>query len=151
MWIGAIFLQRMCGDCMDDELKKLGLTEKRIRFLQYLAAGESVEPAYMKAYENVKPRTAKCNAYRLKKELLSKPEIKEWLDKHYAGRETENRLLLTIDQRKEVLAKIIMHGKPMEKIKALDIYNKMEAVYERRTKVEGDVALTFGWAGEDDG
>ena len=38
-----------------------------------------------------------------------------------------------------------------EKLKAMDIYNKMEAVYERRTKVEGDVALTIGWAGEDDG
>lgn len=134
---------------MDDELKKLGLTEKRIRFLQHLAAGESVETAYMNAFSTKKQSTASANGYKMRKELLARPEVKEWLDKHYAGRETENRLLLTIDQRKEVLAKIIMHGKPMEKIKALDIYNKMEAVYERRTKVEGDVALTFGWAGED--
>lgn len=141
----------MCGDHMDDELKQLGLSEKRIRFLQHLAAGESVETAYMNAFSTKKQSTASANGYKMRKELLAKPEIKEWLDKHYAGRETENRLLLTIDQRKEVLAKIIMHGKPMEKIKALDIYNKMEAVYERRTKVEGDVALTFGWAGEDDG
>ncbi|WP_270420723.1 hypothetical protein [Acidaminococcus massiliensis] len=135
---------------MDDELKQLGLSEKRIRFLQHLAAGESVETAYMNAFSTKKQSTASANGYKMRKELLAKPEIKDWLDKHYAGRETENRLLLTIDQRKEVLAKIIMHGKPMEKIKALDIYNKMEAVYERRTKVEGDVALTFGWAGEDD-
>lgn len=136
---------------MDDELKKLGLTEKRIRFLQHLAAGESVETAYMNAFSTKKQSTASANGYKMRKELLARPEVKEWLDKHYAGRETENRLLLTIDQRKEVLAKIIMHGKPMEKIKALDIYNKMEAVYERRTKVEGDVALTIGWAGDDDG
>lgn len=136
---------------MDDELKQLGLSEKRIRFLQHLAAGESVETAYMNAFSTKKQSTASANGYKMRKELLAKPEIKDWLDKHYAGRETENRLLLTIDQRKEVLAKIIMHGKPMEKIKALDIYNKMEAVYERRTKVEGDVALTIGWAGEDDG
>nr|DAM13976.1 MAG TPA: terminase small subunit [Caudoviricetes sp.] len=136
---------------MDDELKKLGLTEKRIRFLQHLAAGESVETAYMNAFSTKKQSTASANGYKMRKELLARPEVKEWLDKHYAGRETENRLLLTIDQRKEVLAKIIMHGKPMEKIKALDIYNKMEAVYERRTKVEGDVAFTFGWEGEKDG
>lgn len=136
---------------MDDELKKLGLTEKRIRFLQHLAAGESVETAYMNAFSTKKQSTASANGYKMRKELLARPEVKEWLDKHYAGRETENRLLLTIDQRKEVLAKIIMHGKPMEKIKAIDIYNKMEAVYERRTKVEGDVAFTFGWEGEKDG
>lgn len=136
---------------MDDELQKLGLTEKRIRFLQHLAAGEPVETAYMNAFSTKKQSTASANGYKMRKELLARPEVKDWLDKHYAGRETENRLLLTIDQRKEVLAKIIMHGKPMEKIKALDIYNKMEAVYERRTKVEGDVALTIGWAGEDDG
>lgn len=136
---------------MDDELKKLGLTEKRIRFLQHLAAGESVETAYMNAFSTKKQSTASANGYKMRKELLARPEVKEWLDKHYAGRETENRLLLTIDQRKEVLAKIIMHGKPMEKIKALDIYNKMEAVYERRTKIEGDVAFTFGWEGEKDG
>ena len=136
---------------MDDELKKLGLTEKRIRFLQHLATGESVETAYMNAFSTKKQSTASANGYKMRKELLARPEVKEWLDKHYAGRETENRLLLTIDQRKEVLAKIIMHGKPMEKIKALDIYNKMEAVYERRTKVEGDVAFTFGWEGEKDG
>lgn len=136
---------------MDDELKKLGLTEKRIRFLQHLAAGESVETAYMNAFSTKKQSTASANGYKMRKELLARPEVKEWLDKHYAGRETENRLLLTIDQRKEVLAKIIMHGKPMEKIKALDIYNKMESVYERRTKVEGDVAFTFGWEGDKDG
>ena len=116
-----------------------------------LAAGELRDAAYKKAYPNASDRTANTNETKLKKKLLEKPGVQEWLDKHYASRENENPILLTIEQRKEILAKMIMHGKPAEKLKAMDIYNKMEAVYERRTKVEGDVALTIGWAGDDDG
>lgn len=134
-----------------DELKSLGLNKNQIKFLMGLAAGELRETAYKKAYPRASYRTANTNATKLKNKLLLKPGVQEWLDKHYASREQENPVLLTIDQRKEILAKMILHGKPAEKLKALDIYNKMEAVYERRTKVEGDVALTIGWAGEDDG
>ena len=143
----ALFL---CGDHMD-ELKSLGLNKNQIKFLMGLAAGELRETAYKKAYPKASDRTANTNATRLRNKLLEKPGVQEWLDKHYASREEANPVLLTIEQRKEILAKIILHGKPAEKLKALDIYNKMEAVYERRTKVEGDVALTIGWAGEDDG
>lgn len=140
----------MCGDHMD-ELKSLGLNKNQIKFLMGLAAGELRETAYKKAYPRASDRTANTNATKLKNKLLLKPGVQEWLDKHYASREQENPVLLTIEQRKEILAKMILHGKPAEKLKALDIYNKMEAVYERRTKVEGDVALTICWAGEDDG
>lgn len=143
----ALFL---CGDHMD-ELKSLGLNKNQINFMMGLAAGELREVAYKKAYPKASDRTANTNATRLRNKLLEKPGVQEWLDKHYASREQKNPVLLTIDQRKEILAKMILHGKPAEKLKALDIYNKMEAVYERRTKVEGDVALTIDWAGEEDG
>lgn len=134
-----------------DELKKLGLNKNQIQFLIYLAQGEKMEAAYAKTHPKAGQATIRSNASKMKKRVMGVPGVQEWLDAHYAKREQENPLLLTIDQRKEILAKMILHGKPAEKLKALDIYNKMEAVYERRTKVEGDVALTIGWAGEDDG
>lgn len=133
------------------ELKSLGLKDNHIKFLTLLAAGEQPENAYRKVYPKAGKNTVSTNASRLRRRLVKMEGVQEWLDAHYAKRENENPLLLTIDQRKEILAKMILHGKPAEKLKALDIYNKMEAVYERRTKVEGDVALTIGWAGDDDG
>lgn len=133
-------------------LKQLGLTEKRAQFLRHLAAGESVEVAYSKAYPKAKPRSVKANAHKTKNMLLHDPKVREWFDANFVLPKTaeSKKVLLTIEQRKAVLAEIIKNGKTMEKLKALDIYNKMEAVYEHRTKVEGDVALTIGW-GDDHG
>ena len=57
---------------------------------------------------------------------------------------------MSIDDRKEFLVKMILNGKPADALKAMDIYNRMESVYEHRSKVEGDVSLTIGWSGDDD-
>lgn len=131
------------------ELENAGLNRAQIGFILDLANRVPAGAAYLKNYPKSKKSSADTNGSRLKKKLLDNPDVTAWLEKNYVDRETNNRKLMSIDDRKEFLVKIIQNGKPSDALKALDIYNKMESVYEHRSKVEGDVSLTIGWGGDD--
>lgn len=131
------------------ELENAGLNRAQIGFILDLANRVPAGGAYLKNYPKSKKSSADTNGSRLKKKLLDNPAVTAWLEQNYVDRETNNRKLMSIDDRKEFLVKIIQNGKPSDALKALDIYNKMESVYEHRSKVEGDVSLTIGWGGDD--
>ena len=134
------------------ELLSLGLNKGQAAFLLNIAAGEDDVDAYLHSHKCSRA-TALTAWQKAKNKILQKPKVLEWFEKHDTNKEKAVKKILTIDERKKRLTDWINDPtvKMQEKLKALDILNKMEAVYERRTKVEGDVALTIGWAGEDDG
>lgn len=133
------------------DLKKAGLKDAQITFLLDIANRVTPAVAYKKAYPTCKTqRSAYSAGTRLKKKLFKNPAVTAWLEQNYADREEHNRQLMSIDDRKEFLVKMILNGKPADALKAMDIYNRMESVYEHRSKVEGDVSLTIGWSGDDD-
>lgn len=132
------------------ELEKAGLKKAQISFLLDLANHIPAGTAYARNYPRCKEKNAGANGCRLKSKLLQNPVVTAWLEKNFIEREENNRKLMSIDDRKEYLVQIIQHGKVGDALKALDIYNKMEAVYEHRSRVEGDVAVTIGWGGDDD-
>ena len=131
------------------ELEKAGLKKQQISFLLDLANHVPAGTAYMNNYPRCQKKYAGANGCRLKAKLMKNPAVPAWLEKNFVEREEHNRKLMSIDDRKEFLVQIIQTGKPSDALKALDIYNKMESVYEHRSKVEGDVSLTIGWGGED--
>lgn len=58
---------------------------------------------------------------------------------------------MSMEERREFLTKTIMESdRVSDRLKALDILNKMDAVYEKKTEVTGSIGVSVVW-GEDDG
>lgn len=55
-----------------------------------------------------------------------------------ADKEATHALILSVEQRKEALSKIIESGEEHNKIKAIDVLNKMEPVYINRHEMHFD-------------
>jgi phage terminase small subunit len=111
------------------------MTIKQEKFcIEYIKSGNATE-AYKKAFnaENMKPTTINKKAY----ELLKKPEIKEFIEK--TREQTIDEAIIETKQRKIFLSNLIRDDKAdiSEKLKAIDLLNKMDGVYTQKVEHKG--------------
>lgn len=119
----------------------MALTQKQENFcLAYIKTGNASE-AYRKAYnaEKMKPATITSKAY----ELMQNGEVTAMIDKLKAR--AESKAIITLEQRKELLSRFAWEEETDKSIKAIDLLNKMEAVYIQKNQTEhsGAVGVTF--------
>ena len=133
------------------------LTDKQENFVKYLIEGMSQRQAYKKAYPNDKSsdETIDRNASVLlnhnnkvlqryqelkqkseDKAILSSKERKIFLSNIITGKVGEKYIKEDIDGKKIICEN---EAELMEKLKALDMLNKMDHVYV--TKIEGDLSV----------
>lgn len=120
------------------------LTNNQILFCQeYVKSGSNGTKAYMKVYRSCKKEeTAKAAASR----LLTNVNVKEYIKKLQT--ESRKETIMSVTQRKEWLTDVI-NGKIkynkkeayiLEKIKALDILNKMDGEYTSKVQIDNPKA-----------
>lgn len=100
------------------------LNERRRKFVLYYE-GNATEAAIKAGY-------SKKTAYSQGQRLLKNAEVQAAIKAKQAPK--ENRHILSIEQRKELLCEIASEG-GSDRTKALDILNKMEAVYIQKQEV----------------
>lgn len=106
------------------------LTPKQRKFLSaYLADPErkGTKAAELAGYGS--PHVA---ASRLLKHAKIIAAVRE------ASAQSDNAIILSVEQRKTELSKIAQHGEDNNRIKAVDVLNKMESVYIERQHVTFD-------------
>ncbi len=123
-----------------------GLTNNQKRFCQeYVKLGMNGTRAYMKAYKTCKKEeTAMVNASK----LLRNAKVKTYIEK--LQQKTEDKAIMDIKERMKWLTKVIngeitnnigdSEYEPYvaDKMKAVDLLNKMDGIYINNHKVSGD-------------
>ena len=122
----------------------MALTQKQENFcLAYIKTGNASE-AYRQAYnaEKMKDTTITSKAYELMKNgdvtaRISKLKLK-----------AESKAIITLEQRKELLSRFAWEEETDKSMKAIDLLNKMEAVYiqKNQTELSGEVLVKKGLA-----
>lgn len=145
------------------ELIGLGLKEWQAVFLIALKAGATNEEAYYKARPKGKKDITRQYVSQIKCAIFKVKGVKEWYNSYIPGvkpkpikvseeaKKTSKQLVMSMEERREFLTKTIMESdRVSDRLKALDILNKMDAVYEKKTEVTGSIGVSVVW-GEDDG
>ena len=104
---------------------------------EYVKNGSNGTQAYMKAYTGCTEETARINASKLLTNTNIQDYIKELQDK------SEAKDIMTTIQKKEFLANMILkdiEANRTDKLKALDILNKMDGEYI--TKIDANVDIS---------
>ena len=114
------------------------LTEKQDKFCINIVAGMSQTDAYKNSYnaENMSIEAIYVEASRLMDNPMIALRIEE------LRKEARKEVIMNTIQRKEWLTKLIMQDEKAsktDKLKALDILNKMDGEYV--TKIQGEVEL----------
>ena len=120
------------------------LTNNQKLFCQeYIKIGMNATKAYMTVYKTCKTeKTAGVNASR----LLENARIQEYIQ--LLQKETEKETIMSVTERKEWLTNVI-NGKVkqnnkeayiLEKLKALDILNKMDGEYTSKVQIDNPKA-----------
>lgn len=111
------------------------LTGKQEKFVQNLIKGMSQREAYRDAYpdDNSSDKTVDENACRLFNDSKILTRYKELQDK------ASTKAIMSAIERKEVLTNIILNENVSDKMKAIDILNKMDGEYI--TKIEGNISV----------
>ena len=114
------------------------LTAKEESFCNDVASGMTLTDAYKDSYnaENMSDKTINEKASLLAKKDKVRTRIDELREK------ASNKTIMKTIQRKEWLTKLIMQDEKAsktDKLKALDILNKMDGEYV--TKIQGEVEL----------
>lgn len=114
------------------------LTAKEESFCNDVASGMTLTDAYKDSYnaENMSDKTINEKASLLAKKDKVRTRIDELREK------ASNKTIMNTIQRKEWLTKLIMQDEKAsktDKLKALDILNKMDGEYV--TKIQGEVEL----------
>lgn len=111
------------------------MTNKELKFAEeYAACGNAIQAALRAGYSE----STATNASRwldLKSTKKYKKEVAEYINQ--LGKEMQSKRILTVDERKEILSDIAKNGQNADRIKAVDVLNKMSGEYI--TKVEGSV------------
>lgn len=107
-------------------------------YAQGLAAGKKQNEAYIAAYpraENWKPQTV----YNHSSELARRPEVIERVNE--LREVSTSAAVMSIAQRKEWLTSLIMDADEAtpNRLKAVDILNKMDAAYVEQVSVNGNI------------
>lgn len=119
----------------------MALTQKQENFcLEYIKCSNASE-AYKKCYnvENMKPESI----YRKATELMANGTITARLQE--IRNKAEAKAIITLEQRKELLSRFAWEEEPDKAMKAMDLLNKMEAVYVQKNQTEhsGEVGVKF--------
>jgi phage terminase small subunit len=104
------------------------LTEKQRRFVQHYT-GNATEAAKLAGY-------SEKSAYSVGQENLRKPVIQKALQ--IKQQEQESSTIASIAERKEILTDIAKGENEKTAVKAIDVLNKMDALYIQRVKDETD-------------
>lgn len=115
------------------------LTAKEDKFCNNVASGMTLTDAYKGSYnaENMTDKTANEKASILAKKDKIKTRIEQLREK------ASSKAIMTATQRKEWLTNLIMNdlnANKTDKLKALDILNKMDGEYV--TKIQGEVEFS---------
>jgi phage terminase small subunit len=116
------------------------LTDKQEKFCINVASGMTLCDAYKNSYdaENMQDNTI----YNKASDLSKKGEIRERINQ--LRKEARKDTIMSAVKRKEWLTEMILNdpdANKTEKLKALDILNKMDGEYV--TKVEGNMNLSY--------
>lgn len=114
----------------------MALNNNQITFCQeYIKNGNNGTKAYMKAYKKCTEETARRNASK----LLTNTDVQEYI--HSLQNKVEKKSIMSAEERMEFLTKVIS-GKIDDKVymgdklKALDILNKMSGEYVLKAEVK---------------
>ena len=113
------------------------MNNQQITFCQeYVKNGNNGTKAYLIAYPDVTEETAKVNASRLLTNANVKAYIKELQNK------IEKKRIMSIEERMDWLTNVINSNENINnKLKALEILNKMDGVYTQNIAVKGEMNL----------
>jgi len=113
------------------------LTQKQENFcLAYINTGNASE-AYKSCYnvENMKPESI----YRKATELMANGTITARLSELRS--KAESKAIITLEQRKELLSRFAWEEETDKAMKAIDLLNKMDAVYINKQEHSGTLSL----------
>ena len=112
--------------------------QQKVFCQEYVKNGMNGTKAYMKAYSDVSEETARVNASR----LLTNANVKKYIEE--LQNKKEDKAIMSIQDRKKWLTDLISSKKEKSisnKLKALEILNKMDGVYTQKVEVQGDMNL----------
>lgn len=129
-------------------MKELTLKQKKF-CLEYMKTGNATQSALKAGY-------SKKTACSIGSENLLKPEIQEYIK--IQTEKTEDKSIMDISERQIFLTKIIigevkdgdLPAKLADKLKAIDILNKMQGAYLERVKVEDVMPTWFIGTGKEE-
>ena len=111
--------------------------------LAYAACGNATEAALKAGYSKKTART-------IGSENLTKVDIQKRIAE--LGKKATQKAFLTIEEKRRILQEIAQdpEARKDERMKAIDLDNKMEGVYINRTELTGAYGgpLEFVWAGD---
>ena len=112
---------------------------------EYAACGNATTAAIKAGYSE---KTARKIGSRLLTYVDIKKRIRE------LGKVSEEKTFLTIEEKRKILQEIAQDpdARKDERMKAIDLDNKMEGVYINRTELTGAYGgpLEFVWAGDEE-
>ncbi len=114
------------------------LTAKQEKFVQNLVKGMSQREAYKNSYNasNMKDATIDVKASLLFKQDKIRVRYDELIDK------TAKKTIITVQERMELLTKIAQEeDTPVDKMKAVDLLNKMDGVYIQKIESNSNVKI----------
>ena len=125
----------------EQDLKREELSLNQKKFIDNLIKTGNQTKSYMEAYNNSNENTSAGAA----SVLIRKPKINAAYQKRL--KELEELTVLTIEQRRLKLSEEAINGaKASDRIKAVDVLNKMEGIYI--DKIEADTTVSIDIAGE---
>ena len=114
-------------------MSKNKLTQKEIMFCEnYITCGNATESAIKAGY---KEQTARVTASK----ILTKANIQEYVKELQEKAKTSR--IMTAIERREFLTELIKNRneKVADRLKALDILNKMDGAYTNKVEVMGEI------------
>lgn len=106
------------------------ISQKHLAFIEeYFINGRDSSKAYQKVYAGASNSTARVNSFK----ILQRPEVKEYIE--WRTEELQKETIMTLNDRKKVLAEIIKKGSNTEKINAIKEMNNMENIYKSNINV----------------
>lgn len=112
--------------------------QQKVFCREYVKNGNNGTKAYMIAYPNSSEKSAKDNASR----LIAKDSIQKYIEQLQS--KTEDKAIMSIQERMQWLTNLINSKKEKSvsnKLKALEILNKMDGVYTQNVSIKGDMNL----------
>ena len=116
------------------------LNTNQRKFVENLVASGKQTESYMEAYDNDNYMGSAASSSRLLKLAKIKKAYEEKME------ELKQINVLSIDERKRLLVNEILNSenKTADKVKALDVLNRMEAVYVEKVEADHNISVEIG-------
>ncbi len=112
--------------------------QQKVFCREYIKNGNNGTRAYMIAYPDSSEESARRQASR----LLTNVDIQKYIEQLQS--KTEDKAIMSIQERMQWLTNLINSKREKSvsnKLKALEILNKMDGVYTQKVEVQGDMNL----------